>query len=237
MTNPTNIYVELRAVQRLPTSFDRGFTLLELLIAITLLAVIVGIIMGAMRIGSRSVTAAEKKMEAQERFRTVISIIDAQIQSHTPLTYEEEGNRQYYFRGEGKTCRFSTNYSIWGGQKGFVIVDYRVEKDETGQEVLYAGERIPGIEGRREVRMLDASAISFEYYYKGLADEQGKWMEILSSGTSIPEKIRMHITQGAKRLSLVFPVRVRGEITSVEGGLPVSAGRGPVVQKNQPQAK
>ncbi len=206
---------------------ERGFTLLELLIAISLLALIVGITMGAMRIGSRSVSAAEKKMEIQERFRAVLSIIDAQIQSQVPLTYEEEGNKLYYFRGEAKSLRFCTNYSIWGGQKGFVIVDYRVDRDNTGQEVLYAGERVPGIEGRRETRLMNSSGISFEYYHKDPTEEEAKWRETLSSGMYIPERIRIHIMQGAKKFSLVFPVRVGGEIVHVAGGMPaVSVGVG-----------
>ncbi len=70
---------------------DRGFTLLELLISLSLLVVIVVIAMGAMRLGSRSVAAGEKKMNDRERFRTVLSLIDAQIQSQLPLTYEERG--------------------------------------------------------------------------------------------------------------------------------------------------
>jgi len=222
MHNPSNIHAAVKRQQQ-PFPFSiRGFTLLELLIAITLLVLIVGITMGAMRIGSRSVAAAEKKMEAQERFRTVLSIIDAQIQSQVPLTYEEEGNKLYYFRGEGKTLSFCTNYSIWGGQKGYVVVDYKVDRDNTGQEVLYAGERIPGLQGRRETRLMSASGISFEYYHKDLTEEQVKWMETLSSGTAIPEKIRIHIMQGAKKFSLVFPVRVGGEIVQVAGGAPVT---------------
>ena len=109
---------------------------------------IVVIAMGAMRLGSRSVAAGEKKMDDQERFRTVLSLIDAQIQSQLPLTYEEAGNRKYYFRGDGKTLRFSTSYSIWSGRKGYVIVDYRVEADDSGREVLSASEQIPGIDGQ-----------------------------------------------------------------------------------------
>ena len=70
-----------------------GFTLLELLISLTLLVVIVVIAMGAMRLGSRSVAAGEKKMDDRERFRTVLSIIDAQIQSQLPLTYDEEAGK------------------------------------------------------------------------------------------------------------------------------------------------
>ena len=66
---------------------DGGFTLLELLISMTLLVVILVVTMGAMRAGSRSVAAGERKMEAQERFRAVLAIMDAQIASQIPLTY------------------------------------------------------------------------------------------------------------------------------------------------------
>jgi len=198
----------------------RGFTLLELLISMTLLVVIVVITMGAMRIGSRSVAAGERKMEAQERFRTVLSIMDAQIQSQVPLTYDEGGNRQYYFRGDGTNLRFSTNYSIWGGQKGYVVVEYRVEADNTGKEILYASEQIPGIEGRQESRLIEATGISFEYFYKDPTEEQGKWLEVLSGGTVIPEKIRFQVARRSESFSLVFPVRVRGAMTPVQGGTP-----------------
>ena len=63
-----------------------GFTLLELLISMTLLVVIVVIAFGAMRISSRSMSAGERKMDALERYRTVLSIIDSQVESHIPLT-------------------------------------------------------------------------------------------------------------------------------------------------------
>lgn len=223
--------------ERLFPASEKGFTMLELLIAITLLALIVGITMGAMRIGSRSVTAAEKRMDVQERFRTVISIIDAQIQSQVPLTYDEQGNKLYYLRSEGKALRFCTNYSIWGGQKGYVIVDYKVDRDDTGREVLYAGEQTPGVEGRRETRLLDAADISFEYFHKDLTEEQGKWSDYLSPGTSIPEKIRIRIMQGTRRFSLMFPVRVGGEIVQVEGGTPVSTATTQNMKNIRPQSK
>ncbi len=84
------------------SSGNRGFTLLELLISLSLLALIVVIMMGAMRISSRSVTVAERKMDAQERFRTVLAVMDAQIQSHVPLTYEEDGNKKYYLTKQTK---------------------------------------------------------------------------------------------------------------------------------------
>ena len=103
-----------------------GFTLLELLIAMSLLVLIISITMGALTLASRSVAAGERTMEGHERFRTVTAVLDAQIQSHLPLAYEEEDYERYYFRGTNKTLRLATNYSIWSGGRGYVIVNYRV---------------------------------------------------------------------------------------------------------------
>jgi prepilin-type N-terminal cleavage/methylation domain-containing protein len=203
-------------MRRLPAS-GRGFTLLELLISLTLLVVIVVIAMGAMRLGSRSMAAGEKKMNDRERFRTVLSLIDAQIQSQLPLTYEEAGNRKYYFRGDGKTLRFSTSYSIWSGRRGYVIVDYRVKADDSGREVLSASEQIPGIEGIGSTPLLEASGISLDYFYKDPTEVKGKWLELLPEGTVIPEKIRLRLTNGQENLTLVFPVRVQRGIVPLPG--------------------
>ena len=200
-----------------------GFTLLELLISITLLVLILVVTMGAMRMGSRSVAAGEKKMDAQERFRTVLSILDAQIQSQVPLSYDEQGNKKYYFQGDRKTLRFATNYSIRDGRKGYVVVDYKVEAANPGREILYASERTPGIEGSQDTRLIDAKEIVFAYYYKEPTDEQGKWVENLSDGTVIPEKISFRMTASTGDFSLVFPVRVRGEMTQVQGQGPASS--------------
>ena len=72
-----------------------GFTLLELIISITLVAIIVLIISVAANLGYRSFNSGEKKMNAVERLRSSLTIIDAQIQSGVPLTLEDGGVKQY----------------------------------------------------------------------------------------------------------------------------------------------
>jgi general secretion pathway protein J len=195
-----------------------GFTLLELLISIVLLTLIIIITMGAMRIGSRSVAAGEIRMDAQERFRTVFQIIDAQIQSMSPLTYGEDGKKKYYFKGDKKTLRFSTNYSIWTGERGYVIVDYKVDVDSSGSEILKASESIPGLQGHLDVRLMDATGITFEYFLKDTADEKGTWRDTIIEGASLPEEIRVNIRNGNQKLSMQFPVRIKGEMVLVSGG-------------------
>ena len=195
-----------------------GFTLLELLISLSLLVVIVVIALGAMQLGSRSVAAGEKRIDDRERFRTVFVLIDAQVQSQLPLTYQEAGQRRYYFRGGGKTLRFSTGYSIWNGAKGYVIVDYRVEADGAGGEVLAASEHPPGGEGLMSMPLLRAKEISFDYFYRDPTEEQGSWQEAVPEGAGIPERIRLHLTRGEEKLALLFPVRVRHGMVPLAGG-------------------
>ena len=98
------------------------------MISIAMLVIIIVVISGAMRIGSRSIASGEKKVESLERLRTSLSIINAQIQSGLPVTFLDQGATKYYFKGDRNSLQLSTNYSIWGGQRGYVIVAYRVER-------------------------------------------------------------------------------------------------------------
>jgi general secretion pathway protein J len=188
-----------------------GFTLLELTISITLIGLVVLIIVGAMSLGYRSIEAGEKKTVALERLRAAFSMIDSQIQSHVPLTYEKDGEIKYYFQGERELMRFSSNYSIWGGAKGYVIATYSVRQGENGRQILYASENVAGMETQRETVLLDNfERIYFEYFYKDPTAEEGSWKEQWDEDILIPEKVKLHLINGATDLSLVIPVRAQG---------------------------
>jgi len=194
-----------------------GFTLLELLISIVMLGIMILIVTGAMRLGFRSVDAGEKKAVSLERFKASLNIIDSQIQSLFPITYNEtyneEGTENPNFTGSRESLQFSTNYSIWGVQKGYVTVSYNVSSEDTGKPVLYASESIMGTEGSKDVKLLDNfDDIYFEYFYKDPTEEEGKWVEEWTDTENIPEKIRLHLVSGQRDLSFIIPVRVRVSI-------------------------
>jgi len=191
-----------------------GFTLLELTISIALIGIIVLIVVGAMRLGLRSVDSGEKKIETLERMRSSLNIIDSQIQSEIPLTYDDEGVKKYYFIGNKELLQFTTNYSIWSGQKGYVIVTYRVASDNSGKQVLYASENVVGLNNSREVKLSGIfDKIYFEYFYKGPTEEEGKWVEQWTDDVNIPEKIRLHLVEGTKDLTMIILMRVKGSLT------------------------
>jgi len=192
---------------------NRGYTLLELLVSISILVVIVAIIGSAINLGYRSVNAGEKKIGSLERLKASLNIVDAQLQSEVPLTYDGEDGRSFYFKGDGKTLQFSTNYSLWDERRGYVIAAYRIEPDDSGKQAMYVAENVIGSSVKRDAKLFDAlDDIYFEYFGKDTSDED-KWIPQWTEATDIPQKVRINIVKGAKSFSLIIPLRARGTLT------------------------
>lgn len=190
-----------------------GFTLLELMISIVLVAMIVIILAASMRAGYRSLEGGEKKVDSMERLRVSMRLIDSQLQSCIPLTVKEEENlRRSVFVGANDSMTFASNRSLFSGRKGYVIASYRIERDVSGKQALYLKENTIGMENSREAKLLDGfDTIRFEYLenakIKGLRG--GGWSDRLTDTTELPQKVKLDFEQGARKLSLTIPIRTR----------------------------
>ncbi len=194
---------------------DSGFTLLELMISIALVGIILVILMAVLRLGFRSVEAGGKKIESLERVRVALNLLDAQIQSATSLGYEENGENKSYFKGEPTSLEFSSNYSIWEGERGYVVVSYTVASGDQGKPYLLASENIVGSKNKKEIKLLDQfDKLFFEYYYQDPTVEGGRWVDRWTEPTQQPNKIRLHIVKAGKDLALIIPMKI-GETSDV----------------------
>lgn len=190
-----------------------GFTLLELVISITLMAIIVVMAAGATTLGYRAVNSGERKIDTTERLRGVLTVMDAQIQSACPLTSSEGGPKEYVFEGTRESLRISSNYSIWGGQRGYVIAEYRVEADDHEKQALFVAETKVGMDNQKETKLLYGfDEIFFEYYSEEATEEEGQWMDYMSDEGSVPRMIRLNLLRGGAALSFIMPVRVMGTV-------------------------
>ena len=202
-----------------------GFTLIELLLSISVLALVVVIVSVAMRLAYRSIDKGERKMEVLERFRASLNIMDAQAQSQVPLTTEKDGEKKYLFSGDKSSMHFCSNYSLWGGRRGYVEVFYRTEKDNTGKFYLMVSENVAGLEDTREAKLLAGyDDIRFEYYFRDPTEEAGKWEDRWGEKDDIPEKIRLTIVEGGWSLPIIIPIRARGPLKPLFGDITVKSG-------------
>lgn len=196
---------------------EGGFTLLELMVSFLILGIVVLIIAGALRLSISIVDKGEAQINALERTRTSLKIVTSQIQSQFPFLFEDNGEKKLFFQGENKAMQFATNYSIWGGQIGYVLVSYKVETDDSGKETLSASENIIGIDSIRETTLFKSlDSIYFEYFFKDPLKEDGEWIEIWEENTKLPEKIRLHLTEAGNDFSMIIPVRTGETVISAE---------------------
>lgn len=202
---------------------QRGFTLLELIIAITMLAVIVAFMTGALTMSYRTVAKGEEKIEDLERRKAVFFLIESQIQSAFASFYTEQGETKSRFAGAKDSLSFASNYSIWRGVGGNCLVRYFVKTEESGRSVLYAEEQIPGLSVINMTRLTDDhEAIAFEYYLENSLEE-GKWVEEWpEEEKNLPRRIRMTLADGLQKRVLTANVFVRtNAVTTVFSPQPV----------------
>ncbi len=190
---------------------EHGFTLLELMISITMLAVILLIVGTAMRLGLRSVDSGEKRIASLERFRASLNIIGAHIQSELPVPMQETAGKSIVFLGDSESMQFPSSFSLWGNQRGYVTVSYKVEPDQWGKQDLYVEENAAGVRDKGQVKLFEFfDKIYFDYFYKNPTEEKGNWVEqwTTTDSVSVPEKIRLHLVTGDREMSFIIPVKV-----------------------------
>lgn len=204
------------------TGSKSGFTLLELMVSFTIVALLALIIGSALRVSIDAVERSERMVNLLDRIRASINMINSQVQSQLPITYDEDGERRYYFEGKKDYMRLSTNYSIWNGQGGYVVVKYEVITDEFNERSLIATENIIGIEKAMQIELFKGlDDIYFEYFYIGPTDEKGEWVTEWPDKAILPERIRLNITYGKFKSSMIIPVRTTGNITDLNAPHPL----------------
>lgn len=185
---------------------SRGFTLLELLISITMLALITAILGGSLRMAYRTLDKGEKKIYCLEQVKASFSLVESQIQSLFPYQYyDEEGQKKIFFTGGKDKIMFSSNYSLWYGTKGNTFVTYNIQTNEKGKQFIEVTERTVGLEAKNEAILFDdCTNINFEYFLKN-AFEEGKWVEEWPADEKgMPDKVKINIDYGTKKIVLMI---------------------------------
>jgi general secretion pathway protein J len=168
-----------------------AFTLLELIISMTIIAIILVIIFGAFRIGIRAWEKGEKDIDKQQRYRIVLDLIQRQVTSITYKKAKIEEEDKLLLKGDAKSFEFTSYISLKPENKfGIVYVKYMVVEGKKTKESLIAYEKnmvlfdkdfkVIDIDPKAYFELIpNADSISFEYLKpaeQGL-EEESKWQD------------------------------------------------------------
>lgn len=114
-------------------SAEHGFTLLELLISMTILALIFVAVLGAIQVGSKSWESGELRAEANQRSRTLFDALARELTMLYPLRIKDQDKDVIAaFRGTSDSLSFATLPQSYGAEPFshmIRVVTYGVESE------------------------------------------------------------------------------------------------------------
>lgn len=171
----------------------RGFTLIEVIIAITILSLVTVIIGSAFRLGIQAWEKGEKETGDTQRLRIMSGMLSQQLKSAFPykVKIEDEDEPVVIFKGETDSLLFVTTFadSSYGGFKWVKYV-YK-DGDLYYKEGLLPDKKIEEkVKDKEEIIDTDVSEVRFEY----LSPEDGEWVESWDYGQELPEAVKIKIS-------------------------------------------
>jgi general secretion pathway protein J len=188
-----------------------GFTLLEMVVTLTILGFILLIIFGAFRLGISAWEKGESSREEYQKVRAVSQLVSRQLKSMVPYKIKTEKAEGDYlaFEGSARSLKFVSALSMKAKQpEGFVytIYEFKDGGNEGGRLVVYEQRvlirknffeeqpneesGVPLIEGISDIR--------FEYYQEedSLKNRKEGWVEEWNAKEEkeLPRAVRMTVT-------------------------------------------
>jgi len=209
---------------RRPRAAPRGFTLLELVVALVVLAWIAGSVAVGIRLASASIERGEAVARDAARLRAAVGIVERAIRSLDPMPIPVEDNTTFYFVGEGKRVRFLTDLPPAAVRSGGarLISFFELPGPVGGLAMATASPFRPegagSWEGTGDSRILIGGATDVSFTYSEGPTREGVWEFVPAWDPKetgrIPAAIRVEFTApsegGPRKTAFVVPVPAGG---------------------------
>lgn len=194
---------------------QRGFTLLEIMLAMTLLSIMVALLFASLRIGSESWNAGENKIEQVNEKAVVYQFFKRHLTTIRPVWDDFSGSgRHFSFQGRSDRLEFVSLFPASAGRKGLQL--FAIGPDPRQSDVVsvvlspfYPSE--VNREWREERETLLEHVVSFELeYFEQTATGTGNWVGDWLDRERLPPliKVRIELEDGSYWPDMIFPLRL-----------------------------
>lgn len=181
-----------------------GFTLLELLVAMTLLSLIAILVTGGLRLGARAWDAKSEAFERSADIQTVRSFLQRQLSQTYPVSLSDAEGTRVAFRGMPDRLTFATLMPTHIGLGGFYLVSLqatetfdrrrfttrlRLSRPELSLDEL----DIPGEDALESTLLEDIAGLQFGYFGPPAPDAPPEWLEEWTDPTRLPSLILVRV--------------------------------------------
>jgi general secretion pathway protein J len=106
---------------------NTGFTLVEVMVALAIMAIVAAIAFSGLRIGLDSWDRGSRAIDTFDRRLTIERLLKRQLALANPLSFQATDPKAAFFRGTNNRLEFISDYSLANGAGEFRKIDYAVE--------------------------------------------------------------------------------------------------------------
>ena len=192
-----------------------GFTLIEVVLAITIFALMGGVLYGAFSLGHTAVEKSEKSFNRNQKTRSIGDLLATYIRSAYP--YRESIQEQtIFFDGERESLTFVSAYSHAMGGRGMAKISIEKDEADNGRALVRLAETAPvrvggdaSEDGQRSSLVILEGIRDFQLAYLDAEGDKENWEERWDGKERprLPRALRMtFIDAEGKAVRWVFPV-------------------------------
>lgn len=231
------------AAHRLPRH-GAGFTLLEVLLAITLLALLLAGAMGGIRAATRAMHSGEQAIDRTNRLRVTQEFIRHEISRALPLAFGQEkgSGANFVFQGENDFLRFVAPMPGHLSRGGAYVQSLELARGRNGMQLLFTHQMLNGFDldklstkDLEPVLLIDGIRNGRLLYRK--YDDEGKlddWTDDWEDPSALPVMVRIELEMTAES-GIVWPTMDIPLVLDTSGGIrQFQSSRRPGSQPNDP---
>ena len=206
--------------QRFRRAAQRGFTLLETIVALTLLALMLAVLSGSIRFAGQSRDAAAAKIDSIDNMRIAQDFLRQTLAQAHPKRWLKVVGRPFVFRGERDELSMAAPLTARVGVGGLFLLKLSLVDAEKGKgKNLVMARAFPEPDAQEmpdfssaETTVLAENLAELEFAYLGRDDPASDptWRDDWKEGATMPEAVRVRIrpAHGSAWPELVVPLRV-----------------------------
>ncbi len=174
-------------------SVKSGFTLVEVMVALAVMAMVVTVSFSGLTVGLNSWDRGTKAIDNLDRRMTVERLLKRQLALAYPTPFKVDDRSFVLFRGTRHRLEFISDYSLSDGPGDFRKIDYATEGGRFlyGEKTLF--DYIPAENEEPPTELLASfKEVSFRYLGRG-DDGNAAWLEEWAIGMGLPAAVLARI--------------------------------------------
>ena len=196
-----------------------GFTLIEILLAVSLLSLLLLLLFSALFSANRSWAATERRIAQNDELRLVAEFIQRQLAEQTPLFWAGQDDTDLLFSGAGDELHFTAGLPAHRGGGGVQALTLKVSRAGGERQLALYFQPVGAAQrpfanqhgAERVVLLANTARIELAYYGREEIEGQSSWRDEWRHAELLPELIGLTVYPATGRAwpQMIIPLHAR----------------------------